>query len=129
MNLRSKYALLFVGLLAVEVFIACFIHDRFIRPYLGDILVVVVLYALLRILWPVGLPWLPAAVTLFAAAVEVSQAFHMVELLGLGHIPFFRVLLGATFDWADLLCYLTGGCLICLAEYVHRKHAVGKAKL
>lgn len=121
MSARHKYALLFAGLLAVEVFIALCVHDRFIRPYLGDVLVVAVVYAFLRILWPTGLPWLPAGVALFAVAVEVGQAFHLVDRLGLGRIPFFRVLLGATFDWADILCYLAGGCLIYFAEYLHRK--------
>ncbi len=120
MSARQKYALLFAGLLAVEVFIALCVHDRFIRPYLGDVLVVAVVYAFLRVLWSTGLPWLPAGVTLFAVAVEAGQAFHLVDRLGLGHIPFFRVLLGATFDWADIFCYLAGGCLIYLGEYLHR---------
>lgn len=116
-SLRRRYALLFLLLLAVEIFIALFVHDRFIRPYLGDVLVVAVLYAFLRILFPAGLPWLPAAVTLLAMGVEIGQAFGLVELLGLGHIRFFRILLGTTFDWADLLCYLTGGLLICGGEF------------
>ncbi len=40
----------------------------------------------------------------------------LVDLLGLGHIRFFRVLLGTTFDWHDLLCYLAGGGLAWLVE-------------
>ena len=117
MNLtRKHYALLFALLLGIEVFIALFVHDRFVRPYLGDVLVVVVVYAFLRTLFPTGLPWLPVGVTLFAAGVEISQYFHLVDRLGLGSIPFFRVLLGSTFDWADLVCYCVGGGAILLAE-------------
>lgn len=115
-RLRRRYALIFFALLAVEVFIALFVHDRFIRPYVGDVLVVVVLYALMRVLWPRGKPWLAAAVTAFACCVELGQAVGLVELLGLGHIRFFRVLLGATFDWHDLGCYLAGGGLCLLWE-------------
>ena len=103
-------------MLAVEVCIALFVHDRFIRPYVGDVLVVVVLYAFLRILLPTGRPWLVWAVTAFACCVELGQAVGLVDLLGLGHIRFFRVLLGTTFDWADLGCYCVGGGLILLAE-------------
>lgn len=113
--LRRRYALAFVLLLGVEVLIALFVHDRFVRPYLGDVLVVWVVYALLRTLFPTGLPWLPAATAAFAVLVEVGQAFQLVDRLGLGQIRFFRVLLGSTFDWADLLCYCVGGGLIFLA--------------
>lgn len=115
-SLRRRYALAFLLLLGIEVLIALFVHDRFVRPYLGDVLVVWVIYALLRVLFPTGLPWLPVGVTAFAALVEVGQAFHLVDLLGLGHIRFFRILLGSTFDCVDLGCYLVGGGLILLAE-------------
>ena len=119
MNLtRKQSALFFLVLLGIEVFIALFVHDRFVRPYLGDVLVVVVVYALARTVFPTGLPWLPVGVTLFAAGVEVSQYFHLVDLLGLGKIPFFRVLLGSVFDWADLACYCVGGGAILLAEHL-----------
>lgn len=113
---RKKYALVFGLLLGIEVLIALFVHDAFVRPYIGDVLVVPTLYAFLRLLFPRGLSWLPGAVTLFAVGVEVSQAFHLVDRLGLGGSPFFRTLLGATFDWADLLCYLVGGGLILAVE-------------
>ena len=40
-NKRSFYLAMTVFWLAVEVVIACYVHDRFIRPYVGDVLVVV----------------------------------------------------------------------------------------
>lgn len=120
-RLRRRYALVFLLLLAVEVCIALFVHDRFIRPYVGDVLVVVVIYAFARIWLPTGRPWLVWAVTAFACCVEVGQAVGLVDLLGLGHIRFFRVLLGTTFDWHDLGCYLAGGGLILLTESLSSK--------
>lgn len=117
---RRRYALAFLALLGIEVVIALFVHDRFVRPYFGDVLVVWVVYAFARTLFPTGLPWLPAGVTLFAVLVEVGQAFGLVDRLGLGHIRFFRILLGSVFDWADVLCYLVGGGLILLAEGLRR---------
>lgn len=119
---RWRYGLVFLLLLGVEIVIALFVHDRFVRPYLGDVLVVWVVYAFARTLFPTGFPWLPAGVTLFAVLVEVGQAFGLVDRLGLGHIRFFRILLGSVFDWADVLCYLIGGGLILLAEGIVRAH-------
>jgi len=43
-----KYCMLSLVLLAVLVLITGFVHDQFVRPFLGDALVVVWLYALLR---------------------------------------------------------------------------------
>jgi len=121
-TLRRRYAAVFLLLLGVEVCIALFVHDRFVRPYVGDVLVVGVIYTLARTILPTGLPWLPAGVTAFALCVEVGQAFDLVDRLGLGHIPFFRVLLGATFDWADMGCYVVGGGLVVVVEWLARRH-------
>ena len=41
---RAFYAAAFLILLAIEVLIALFVHDRFVRPYLGDVIVVIVVY-------------------------------------------------------------------------------------
>ena len=85
-GLRKRYALAFLLLLGVEVVIALFVHDRFVRPYLGDVLVVWVVYAFLRTLFPTGLPWLPAGVAIFAALVEVGQAWSVLNRNTLGDV-------------------------------------------
>lgn len=107
---RVIYALLFLLLLAVEVLIALFVRDKWIRPYGGDILVTVLLCCLVRIILPNRCRILPLFVLLFATAVEIAQYFDFVSLLGLSHIPFFRILMGMTFSPADLVCYGVG-CL------------------
>ena len=45
---RRWYALAFGLLLLLEALIAVFVHDRFVRPYLGDVLAAVLLYWLRR---------------------------------------------------------------------------------
>ena len=107
-NKRSFYLAMTVFWLAVEVVIACYVHDRFIRPYVGDVLVVVVVYCFVRIWVPQGVRLLPLYVFLFAAGVEVLQYFHLVELLGAGNNTFLRVVLGSVFDLKDILCYGIG---------------------
>lgn len=107
-NKRSFYLAMTVFWLAVEVVIACYVHDRFIRPYVGDVLLVVVVYCFVRIWVPQGVRLLPLYVFLFAAGVEVLQYFHLVELLGVGNNTFLRVVLGSVFDVKDILCYGIG---------------------
>ena len=118
---RSVNAALFFILLAVEICIALFVRDRFVRPYLGDVLVVVLLYFFFRIFIPQGFPFLPAAVFLFAALTEVLQYVRVVEWLGLLESRFFSTLIGTTFDWKDIVCYAAGCLLTGVYEYGMRK--------
>lgn len=113
---RAVYALLFLVLTLVEVLIALFVRDRFIRPYFGDVLVTVLLCCFGRILFPKKLSVLPLLVFLFASAVEVLQYFDYVSLLGLQDNGFFRTLLGTTFSFSDLICYGAGCLLFFLGE-------------
>ena len=121
MKKRFGYILAFVLLLTVEILIALFVRDDFIRPYGGDILVTVLICAAVRIVFPTGVRLLPLWVFLFAAGVEIGQYFDFVTLLGLGDIAFFRILLGSTFSVADLLCYAAGCVLFLLGEKLLRR--------
>lgn len=111
MRERIKNLCIFTLLFIVEVLIALYIRDRFIRPYVGDVLVVL-LYFAIRVIWPMGIRLLPLYVTLFACMVEASQYFNLVTLLGLTDNRLARTLLGSTFDWADVVCYLVGGATV-----------------
>lgn len=117
---RIKYGIAFLFLLLVEVVIALYVHDNFIRPYIGDVLVVIVIYCFVRIWIPEKCRLLPLHVFLFAAAVEGLQYFNLVSVLGLEENVFMRVLLGSVFDWKDILCYGIG-CAV-LGVYEVREH-------
>ena len=101
---RIKYLFAFLIFLLIEVLIALFVHDDFIRPYIGDVLVVVVIYCFAKIFLPNAKMWLPVAIFIFAALVETLQYFNIVELLGVEDNTFLSTLIGATFD--VLLFYL-----------------------
>lgn len=118
---RLIYAAITLILLVTEVLIALFVHDAFIRPYIGDVLVVVVIYTFIRIFIPEKCRLLPFFVFLFAAGVEALQYFEIVELLGLGNNRFFRILIGSVFDFNDILCYGVGCLLLGVYEVISRK--------
>lgn len=83
---RLRYLSAFAALLLIEVLIALFVHDAFVRPFIGDVLVVAVLYCLVRIIKPDGWRFLPVVLFLFATGVEFLQALGFVPLLG-GELP------------------------------------------
>lgn len=115
------YTAVTILLLIIEILIALYVHDDFIRPYAGDILVVVVIYSFLRIWIPEKVRLLPLYVFLFAVFVEVLQYFDLAALLGLGDNRFFRILLGATFDIRDILCYGAGCLVLGIWEWIRYK--------
>ena len=115
---RIFYFLIFLVLLAIEVYIALFVRDAFIRPYGGDLLVTVLLCCLCRAVLPQCKPALP--VFLLAAVVEWTQWLGLVEMLGLQGTVF-AILMGTSFSWIDLLCY-GAGCLLFAGAELLWKH-------
>ncbi len=113
---RWVYALLFLCGVVSEVLIGFFVRDTFFRPYFGDVLVVVVLCCFVRIIFPGGTQFLSLYVFLCASAVEVGQYFNYAALLGVDHIPFFRIFLGSTFSGVDLICYAVGAASFFVCE-------------
>ena len=70
-NKRLFYGILFAVLVIIEVIIGVFVHDGFVRPYLGDVIVVMAIYALVRIVIPEKYFFLPLAVFVFSVIVEI----------------------------------------------------------
>ena len=54
---RLGYAALCAVLLGVEIVIALYVRDAFVRPYVGDVLVVILIACFIRIFVPVGLQY------------------------------------------------------------------------
>ena len=118
---RLIYSIIFILLFAVEILIAVFVHDKFIRPFVGDVIVVMLICAFARIFIPEKIRLLPAFATLFAVAVEGLQYFDFVKLLGLENNPVISTALGRTFDIKDIICYIIGGAIFFAAEIIFRR--------
>lgn len=111
MNKRLMYIFTFIILTAAEVLIALYVHGSFVRPYIGDVLVMGVLYCLIRSFLPDGIRLLPLWLFLVGILAEVLQYFNLSYVLSLQDNVFIRILLGSTFDLKDIACY-GAGCLI-----------------
>ena len=115
---RTRLAFLAVAalILAVEIYIAICVKGGFVRHYTGDVLAVVLLYALARAAFSAPPSNLPLKIFAFAAALELAQYFGAVQILGIEN-KILKVMIGGTFDFADLICYAVG----CVLAGVYEK--------
>ncbi len=116
-NRRPYYFLGFLFLLVIEILIARFVTDDFIRPYLGDFLVVILIYCFLmgvtRITVITGL----TSVLLFSFAVEFFQMINIVKVLQYQIPEVIMIVLGSSFSVWDLLAYCLGLIFVAGLEY------------
>jgi hypothetical protein len=111
-----RYAVATLAVLAVELVIALFVRDAFVRPYVGDTLAVVLLYC--AVLSVLELPRASVALGALGVAlfVELTQAFTLVDRLGLGEVAIARVVLGTYCDGHDIVAYAAALPLLALME-------------
>ncbi|WP_299679230.1 DUF2809 domain-containing protein [uncultured Dokdonia sp.] len=124
MTFNYTYFLTFCLLLIIEVGIALYIHDTIIRPFIGDLLVVILIYCFVRTF--IKTTYLKAiiGVLLFAYVVEAIQATSFIDWIGLSNNKIAKIILGTTFDWKDILAYTLGGGVILIFE----NHYIKKIK-
>ncbi|MEP5761838.1 MAG: DUF2809 domain-containing protein [Litoreibacter sp.] len=105
-----------IFLFLIELTIALYFDDVFIRSYVGDMLVVILIYTFLRTF--LRIPILPTAigVLIFSFFVEILQYFQIVDVLGLQSVTFARVVIGTSFDYKDLVAYSCGFLLLLFWE-------------
>jgi len=111
MRFSLRPFILFGVIFIVEVWIALFLDDQIIRPLVGDVLVVVLLFYLVKAFWAWPDRVIAWGVFLFACVIELSQYFDMVTMLGLGESAVARTVLGTTFDWWALVAHGIGAVL------------------
>lgn len=132
MRFSFNYLSLFTFLLITEVLIALYVHDSFIRPYIGDTLVVVMIYAfvmgVLALVHNFKTKVIVASfVLLFSCIVEGLQAASFIYKVGLADVWWARLIFGTSFSWWDMVAYLGGYVSILLVEWYYIKSASLKA--
>lgn len=124
---RPGYAVAALIIFSVEVAIALWVRDAFVRPYLGDVLAVILVYLVLRAVttWRV----IPTALAALAVglAVEIGQAINLLDMMGLSDHAVARILFGTAFSVGDIFCYAAGAAIAVLSEYA-REHIAARGK-
>jgi hypothetical protein len=113
---NKKYFYFTLLLFTIEVGIALFVHDSFIRPFIGDVLVVILIYCFVRTFCKIRSTTAAISVLAFAGTIEILQSFNLLKMLGLQSNKIMAVAIGSTFDWKDLLAYAIGTIVILWLE-------------
>ena len=125
-SVRTRLAFLAVAgvILVAEIYIAVCVKGGFVRHYAGDVLAVILLYALARAIFSVTPSNLPLKIFAFAAALEIAQYFGVVQILGIEN-KILKIMIGGTFDLTDLLCYAAGCILAGAYEKFEKRRSDG----
>jgi len=117
LTFNLRFFLLSILFFVTEVLIALYVKDNFVRPYVGDYLVVMLIYCAVRTFIKANPVKVAIAVLLFAYLVEVLQYFRIVDRLGLSGNPVAKTVIGYGFEWWDILAYTLGVLTILLVEW------------
>ncbi|MBS7321296.1 MAG: DUF2809 domain-containing protein [Myroides sp.] len=122
LRFNRNYFALTVILFVIEICIAIFVNDAFVRPFLGDVIVVWFMYYFIRSFIAIKPIYIAFFTLLFSFAVEIGQYFKLIEILGLQENKWARIVIGTSFSWWDLLCYVVGFLLLFLMDKDLRKN-------
>lgn len=118
LKFNLKYFLLTITIFLVEVLIATKLKDIFfVRAYLGDVIVVMLLYTFVKSFIEVNNEKLIVGIFIFSCFVEFAQYFNVAEKLGFQPGSLMYIVIGNSFSWIDILCYAVG----CLLLYLYVK--------
>lgn len=113
---KRVYLIAALSLFAIEVLIESFAYDDFIRPYLGDFLVVILIYSIVMLLSNLKVLKAAIATLIFSYIIETAQYFQVVSVLGLEEYKWARIIIGTSFSWWDILMYSLGILSVLILE-------------
>ena len=116
LTFNKNYFLLTLLIFSIEVGIALYINDTFIRPYVGDVLVVILIYCFIKSFFKFSVNAVALFVFIFSFTVEFFQYVNLVEKLGLSNNKAARIIIGTSFSWLDLICYTVGIAIVIIVE-------------
>ncbi len=107
------YFLVTIFIFLTEVLIATKLKDIFfVRAYLGDVIVVMLIYTFIKTFFRIeDNKKLILGILIFSFLIEVAQYFNIAEKLGFRKGSLMYIVIGNSFSWIDILCYVAG-CLL-----------------
>lgn len=126
LTFNKKFFLLTVVVFIIELLIALYVRDSFVRPYVGDFLVVILIYCAVRTVLKASVWKVALGVLLFSYLVEILQYFQIVNKLGLQNNVIAKTVIGYGFEWVDFIAYTLGIFTVLVLESIKvSKHREG----
>ncbi|WP_419869265.1 ribosomal maturation YjgA family protein [Chryseobacterium sp. CT-SW4] len=115
LHFSLPYFIATILLFLIEVAIATvFSTVFFVRAYLGDVLVVMLIYTFIKSFFRLNDLKLIIGIFIFACITEFAQYFNIAEKLGYQKGSLMYIVIGNSFSWVDILCYGVGCALLYL---------------
>lgn len=106
---RRIYLIISILILVIEVLIETQCKGGFIRYYLGDYIMVIGIYTMIKTLKPTcNSIKLAISILIFSFGVEFLQWINILEVLGINRSRTTDIIIGSTFSTTDLICYALG---------------------
>jgi hypothetical protein len=105
----------------IEIGIALYVQDKFIRPFFGDYLVVFLIYCFVLSFIKTNKIKIAFIVLIFSFGVEFLQYLNLITILGLQNSKFAAAIIGTSFAIEDLVCYFIGFLSILIIEFFIKK--------
>ncbi|MGG5485519.1 DUF2809 domain-containing protein [Gaetbulibacter sp. PBL-D1] len=118
LKFNKTYFAFFTLLLVVEIAIAIFLKEGFIRHTFGDYLVVILMYTCIKSFSNIKPLAVAVGVLLFAFSIEFLQLFNLLDVLNLRDSHLAKLILGSTFHISDLIAYTLGVLTILCIEHL-----------
>lgn len=113
-KIKLPYLVTSILLLIVEITIAFYADDQFIRPILGDYITVILLFYIVATFLRISLNKIALISLTTSYIIEGLQFIHILDLLGLEKYTFLRTVFGTSFSWMDMLAYTLGALTVVL---------------
>ena len=122
LQFNKNYLIPFILLFIVEVLIAIFLKDGFIRHTFGDYLAVILLYCMFKSFIKTKPFYLAIVVLIIAFGIEFLQLTNFLEIFNLENNNLAKTILGSTFSISDLIAYTLGFISIIIFEFKTQAH-------
>ncbi len=107
-KIRLNYLFISLLLLLIEITIAIYAKDEFIRPILGDYLAVILVFYFLAAFRITSENKTALLALSISYIIEVLQFMNILKILQLEEYKILRIIFGTSFSWMDMLAYTLG---------------------
>ncbi len=116
MTARVTYLVIVGAIFLLEIVIARGVGGAFVRGSVGDVLVIVLLYFLIRAISKLSPLQAASLAIALGFLAEALQYIHLADLLSLRKGSILYIAVGNTYSPADLVMYVVGGVMAFIVD-------------